>query len=80
MLGLIQSGMELAIEVLSFIGDAKAEENIRKGRDLQLELQAELARPYAQQDDAKIVRLHKELAVYQDAARQQFMLWREKQK
>lgn len=64
----IKTGMELIIEVLDFVGDRINEADVKKARDLHLEMLAILLKDREDQSDRRLTELRAQIPVYERSA------------
>ena len=67
----ITAGLLLAKEVFQLLNTKESQKYLDRATDLDLQLLAELGKPYGKQNDKKIVRLKKEYAIILKAAIQE---------
>jgi len=65
---LITAGLLLAKEVFQLLNTKESQKYLDRATTLELDLLAELEKPYGKQNDKKIVRLKKELSIILRAA------------
>ena len=65
---LIASGINLATEIFSLIGDEKSKAHAKELIDLKMELLDETSKPMQDQNDGKVEYLQAKIAILQDLA------------